>query len=119
LGRYGTGRPAHIADLVEMLGRLAQVIERKTRREWDRDRRTAECLIRAFVGLVAYHNKAIAPPRSAPDDPGMVALQQIILDLEYPWDELMPTRLPGLYTPYLDNADVLRKIQRNFMRRHK
>src|SRR5262245_24668263 len=33
-GRYGTGRPDHIADLAEIVARLAQSIERDTRKAW-------------------------------------------------------------------------------------
>ena len=57
-GRYGTGRPAHIADLAELVALLAQSVERRTRGEWDRDRTTREWLIRAFTDLVDLYSKA-------------------------------------------------------------
>src|SRR5262249_58969630 len=85
-GRYGTGRPAHIADLAELVALLAESIERKTHGEWDRKRATRECLIRAFTLLVDVYSKAIVtsssvvfPSKSTPDhdDPATMAVSEV------------------------------------------
>src|SRR5262245_25446900 len=92
-GRYGTGRPTHIADLAELVALLAQSVERRTRGEWDRNPTTREYLIRAFADFVESYSKAIVtrtPPRiSVPgsradferDDPATMAVSDVMLFL--------------------------------------
>ena len=120
-GRYGTGRPTHIADLAELVALLAQSVERRTRGEWDRSRVTRECLIRAFTGLVDLYSKATVTPssvsipaKSAPDnDTATRAIGDVIFSLLHSveWEHS-----PEIYGP---GGGVLWKIQRNFERRRR
>ena len=91
-GRYGTGRPTHIADLAELVALLAESVERRTRGVWDRDRTTRELLIRAFTDLVDLYSKAkvtssppsVVVPSKSPrnhDDPATHAVSEVILSL--------------------------------------
>ena len=91
-GRYGTGRPTHIADLAELVALLAQSVERRTRKAWDRDRTTCELLIRALTDLVDVYSKAevtssppsVGVPSKSPrnrDDPATHAVSEVILSL--------------------------------------
>src|SRR5215471_5762992 len=92
-GRYGSGRPDHIADLAEIVARLAQSAEREMRGQWDRDRRTRECLVRAFARMVdVYSGATFTPPQiSVPGtkedferghgDPAEKAVSEVIFSL--------------------------------------
>jgi hypothetical protein len=122
-GRYGTGRPTHIADLAELVALLAQSVERRTRGEWDRNRVTREWLIKAFTDLVDLYSRAevtssrvMLPSKSPPnrDDPATHAVNDVIFSLlhsvhgyQYP---------PEIYGP---GGGILSKIQRNFQRRRR
>src|SRR5262249_3715194 len=93
-GRYGTGRPDHIADLAEIVARLAQSIERGTRKQWDRDRDTRNCLISAFINMIDIYSGAIfitpaqiSVPGTKEDierrhnDPAMKAVNEVVVSL--------------------------------------
>jgi len=118
-GRYGTGRPDQIADLAEIVARLAQSIERDTRKAWDRDPRTRECLVRAFTEMVdVYSGATFTPPKiSVPGtkedferrhgDPAMNAVSEVIFSLM------------GAPTDVYPGADILAKIYRRWERRRR
>jgi hypothetical protein len=88
-GRYG--RPPHIADLADLVALLAQSVERRTQRQWDRHSATRETLISAFTRLVDVYSKAdftessISIPGSKAnferDDPATKALDNVIRSL--------------------------------------
>src|SRR5262249_11439147 len=92
-GRYGTGRPDHNAGLAEIVARLAQSVERETQGQWDRDRRTRECLVRAFTRMVdVYSGATFIPPQirvpgtrkdfeRGHGDPAMKAISEVIFSL--------------------------------------
>src|SRR5215831_4222987 len=91
-GRYGTGRPTHIADLAELVALLAQSVEQRTRGQWDRNHVTREWLISAFTDLVDLFSKAevtssppsVGVPSKSPrnrDDPATHAVNEVILSL--------------------------------------
>ena len=119
-GRYG--RPPHIADLADLVALLAQSVERKTRRQWDRHDATRESLIRAFTRLVDVYSKAdvtsssISVPGSKADfergrdDPAMNAVSEVILSLLHSVHLGQGPEVYGL-------GVVLSKIQRNLERR--
>jgi len=113
-GRYG--RPTHIADLAELVALLAQLVERRTRGQWNRHGATRELLIRAFNVLVDVYSKADVTPTSVSipgskadferghDDPAMMVVSNVILTLlNAPHD---PPEKHGVFS----------KIQRNFER---
>jgi len=118
--RYG--RPPHIADLADLVALLAQLVERKTRRQWDRHDATRESLIRAFTRLVDVYSKAdvtsssISVPGSKADfergrdDPAMNAVSEVILSLLH---SVHLGQGPGVYDL---GVGVLSKIQRNLER---
>jgi hypothetical protein len=118
-GRYGTGRPDYIADLAEIVARLAQSVEREMRGPWDRDRRTRECLVRAFTRMVdVYSGATFTPPQiSVPGtkedferghgDPAMKAISEVIFSLM------------GASTDIYPGADILAKIYRRWERRRR
>lgn len=119
-GRYGTGRPDYIADLAEIVARLAQSVERETRGQWDRDRRTRECLVRAFTRMVdVYSGATFTPPQiSIPGtkedferghgDPAEKAVSEVIFSLMG-----APTDI------YYPGADILAKIYRRWEKRRR
>ena len=88
-GRYG--RPPHIADLADLVALLAQSVERRMRRQWDRHCTTRESLISAFTRLVDVYSKAdftsssISVPGSKAglerDDPTTKAVDDVIMSL--------------------------------------
>ena len=92
-GRYGTGRPDQIADLAEIVARLAQSIERDTRKAWDRDRQTRGCLISAFINMIDIYSGATVTPvqimvpgtkediERRHNDPAMKAVNEVIISL--------------------------------------
>ena len=119
-GRYG--RLPHIADLADLVALLAQSVERKTRRQWDRHDATRESLIRAFTRLVDVYSKAdvtlssMSVPGSKADfererdDPAMNAVSEVILSLLHSVHLGQGPEVYGL-------GVVLSKIQRNLERR--
>ena len=119
-GRYGTGRPTHIADLAELVALLAQSVEKRTRGQWDRSRVTREWLIRAFTNLVDLYSKAevtsssvMLPSKSPPrDDLAAHAVNEVILSLlgSIP----PPGWEPEIWSP---GGSVRWKILRNLERR--
>jgi len=122
-GRYGTGRPAHIADLAELVALLAESVERRTHGEWDHERATRECLIRAFTLLIDVYSKAIVtsssvifPSKSAldHDDPATMAVSEVIISL------LGSVPPPGVWQEiYGPGGGALWKIQRSFEKRRR
>src|SRR5262249_45483251 len=91
-GRYGTGRPAHIADLAELVALLAESVERRTRGAWDRNPVKRKRLIRAFPDLIDLYSRAEvtkSPPRvmlpsKSPlnrDNPAAHAVSEVIFSL--------------------------------------
>jgi hypothetical protein len=118
-GRYGTGRPDYIADLAEIVARLAQSIERETRGPWDHDRRTRDCLVRAFTRMVdVYSGATFTPPQiSVPGtkegferergDPAMKAVSEVIFSLMNAPTDISP------------GADILAKMYRRWERRRR
>lgn len=118
-GRYGSGRPDHIADLAEIVARLAQSVEREMRGQWDRDRRTRECLVRAFTRVVdVYSGATFIPPQiSVPGtrkdferghgDPAMKAVSEVIFSLM------------GAPTDVYFGANILAKIYHRWERRRR
>ena len=92
-GQYGTGGPDHIADLAEIVARLAQSIERDTRKAWDRDRQTRGCLISAFINMIDIYSGATVTPvqimvpgtkediERRHNDPAMKAVSEVIFSL--------------------------------------
>jgi hypothetical protein len=117
-GPYGTNRPDHIADLAEIVARLAQSIERDTRKAWDRDQHTRDCLISAFINMIdVYRGAAVGPTQvSVPtteedfvrtrNDPAAKAVSEVILSL-------LPQADIG------SGAVILAKIYRRWERRRR
>jgi len=122
-GRYGTGRPDHIADLAELVALLAQSVERRMRGQWDRHRATRECLVRAFTIMVDVYSKATVTPTSVSipgskanfergrDDPATKAVDDVIFFLLH-----AQAYLPEHYGL---GVGVLSKIQRRFEKRRR
>ena len=121
-GRYGTGRPTHIADLAELVALLAQAVEQRTRGEWDRNCVTRQWLIKAFAHMVDVYSKATVTPSSVSipaksasdrDDPATRAVGDVIFSLLHSieWEHS-----PEIYGP---GGGVLWKIKRNFERRRR
>jgi len=122
-GRYGTGRPDHIADLAELVALLAQSVERRMRGEWDRHRATRECLVNAFTIMVDVYSKAsvtsssISIPGSKADfeggrdDPATKAVDDVIFFLLHA--QAYPPEHYGL------GVGVLSKTQRRFEKRRR
>jgi hypothetical protein len=124
-GRYGTGRPTHIADLAELVALLAQSIERRTRGEWDRNRATREWLIRAFTDLVdlyskaevTFHRPSVSLPSKLPsnrDDLATHAVSDVIISLLHSIPP--PGWEPEIWSP---GGSVRWNILRNLERRRR